>query len=184
MSKDQNDSVNYYLGKGEKISDNFVSIFYSESLVKSIENLEFMKSLINSSFIKWLNDFWKGWFKQVFVFFWYLAIIFWLISVVLDVLNLFDMFRYVRWLISIALQIVMALLTVITWFWMIKFKKWYPFIVIVSYVWQVIVTLAFPIYAYGYWFGRGSSIGYIVFSLLLFIIWYALILKNKELFKN
>jgi hypothetical protein len=52
MSKEQKDSVNAFMGKGEKMSDNVVSIFYNESLVKSIESIDFMKKLIESAFIK------------------------------------------------------------------------------------------------------------------------------------
>lgn len=183
MSKEQKDSVNAFMGKGEKMSDNVVSIFYNESLVKSIESIDFMKKLIESAFIKWLNDFWKWWFKQVFIFFGYLAIIFWLISIVLDVFNLLDSFWYLRGLIGVILSILMSILTVITWFWMIKFKKWYPFIVLLSYIGQIIVSVVFNPYGYMY-YSRGSTIWYVVFSLLFFVVWFALILKNKELFKN
>jgi hypothetical protein len=51
MSKEQKGSLDAFLSPGEKISDNLVSLFYNESLVKSIESLDFMKKLIKSSFI-------------------------------------------------------------------------------------------------------------------------------------
>jgi hypothetical protein len=159
-----------------------VSLFYNESLVKSIESLDFMKKLIKSSFITWLQNFWKGWFKQVFIFFGYVSIIFWLVSIVIWVFDLLD-YRYFRWLVSVILSLVMAIISVVSWFWMIKFKVRYPFIVLLSFVWQVIVALIPNQYWYMY-YSRGSSIWTILFSLLFFMIWYALILKNKELFIN
>jgi hypothetical protein len=183
MGNKEKGAIESFMGTWEGFSDKFVAIFYNESLVKSIENLDFMKKLMNSSFIKALQDFWKGWFKQVFIFLWYLAIIFWLISIVLYILDLFDSFRYFRWMISIILSISMSFLSVITWFWMIKFKKRFPFMALISYIGQIIVYVVFNPYGHMY-YSRGSSIGYIIFSFLFFIIWYALILKNKDLFKN
>lgn len=188
MNNKEKWSMDNFMGTWEKMSDNFVSMFYSEWLVKSIEWLEFMKSLVKSSFIEALQSFWKGWFKQVFVFFWYLAIIFWLISIVKDVLDLLNTLWYMRGMISVILSIVSSCLMVITWFWIIKFKKWYPFMAIVSYIVQMVVYLTFPM-MYGYWVGfsyyySSSSIWSIVVSLWFFIVWLALIFKNKELFKN
>lgn len=183
MNKEQKDSKDAFLDKGEKLSDNIVSTFYNDSLVKKIESMEFMKKLINSSFIGAIQDFWKWWFKQVFVFFWYLAIIFWLISLLIDVIDLFGSFRYFRWLLSIILWIVVSWLTVVIWFWMIKFKKWFPFLSLVLYVFQILAYLVFNPYGSMY-YSRWDSVGYIIFSVLFFIVWYALILKNKEMFNN
>ncbi len=182
MDKEKKGTIDSFLGAWEKMSDNFVSMFYNESLVNKIESLDFMKKLINSSFISSLQDFWKWWFKQVFIFLWYLAIIFGLISIVLDILDLLDSYRYFRWITSIISSIAISFLTVIIWFWMIKFKKWFPFMALILYIWQIIVYLVFNPYGWYMHYWRGSSVWYVIFSLLFFVIWYALILKNKKLF--
>jgi hypothetical protein len=56
MSKEK-DTLNDVTQKSENFSDKIVGMFYSESYVKKIESLDFMKSLIESSFIKGINDF-------------------------------------------------------------------------------------------------------------------------------
>lgn len=184
MENKEKSGVNNFVGKWENLSDNIVSMFYSEWLVKWIESLDFMKSLIGSSFIKAINDFWKWWFKQVFVFVGYLAIIFWLIWAVMQVIYLLDFLGAMRWMIASILQIIMSLIGVVTWFWMIKFKKWFPFIALVWYIWQIIVMFFTPVYWFWYSFYSRPSIASIVIWLAIFVIWYALILKNKDLFKN
>ncbi|NDK08554.1 hypothetical protein EOM39_04915 [Candidatus Gracilibacteria bacterium] len=184
MENKEKSGVNNFVGKGENLSDNIVSMFYSEGLVKWIESLDFMKSLIGSSFIKAINDFGKGWFKQVFVFVGYLAIIFGLIGAVMQVIYLLDFLGAMRWMIASILQIIMSLIGVVTGFGMIKFKKWFPFIALVGYIGQIIVMFFTPVYGIGYSFYSRPSIASIVIGLAIFVIGYALILKNKDLFKN
>ncbi len=181
----ENDTLNNVTNKSESVSDNIVGMFYSESLVKKIESLDFMKSLIESGFIKGLNDFWKGWFKQVFIVFWYLSIIFWLLGFLMDLKLLFGTFRYFNSTISVVLWMGFSFLAVISWIWMIKFKKRYPFIVLITFIYQIIYTISLnfffsSMYYYTGWTGIGSLIIWAVF----FVIWFALILKNKDLFKN
>lgn len=183
MKKEQKETANTFLSKWEKLSDSIVALFYNETLVNKVESLDFMKKLINSSFIASLQDFWKWWFKSIFIFFWYLAIVFWLLSFVIEIFDLFGSFRYYRWLLSIILWMGMSILFVINWFWMIKFKSRYPFVFLITYIYKVLFYLIFDNYWYMYYWAW-SSVGYLLFSLLFFILWYALILKNKELFKN
>jgi hypothetical protein len=147
--------------------------------------LDFMKSLIESSFIKGINDFWKGWFIKVFVFLWYLSVIFWIIWFLMDLKMLFGTFRYFNSSITVILWMVFSFLAVLGWIWMIKFKKRYPFVVLVTFVYQIIYLIALnffftSMYYYTWWMGVGSMI----ISAWLFVIWFAIILKNKDLFKN
>ncbi len=173
--------LDIFISKWEKISDKIVSLFYVEAFVKSVENIEFIKMLVWSTFIKSINDFWKWWFKQVFVFLWYLSIIFWLIGLISNIRYLLDFLWYIRWMIPVILQMIMFVVLIITWFWMIKFKKWYSFVVLVWYVWQIITVFSSPVYSF--WYG-GISIFSLLIWLAIFLVWYALIIKNKELFKN
>ena len=184
MSK-ENDALNDATKKSENFSDSIVNMFYSDSLVKKIESLDFMKSLIDSAFIKAINDFWKGWFKQVFVFFWYLSVIFWVISFLMDLSYLFSIFWYFNSIITTILWIWFSFLAVIWGIWMIKFKKRFPFIMLVTFIYKIIYFISLNFfYSSMYYYTWGMSIGSIVISTLLFVIWYALILKNKDLFKN
>lgn len=173
--------LDIFISKWEKISDKIVSLFYVEAFVKSVENIEFIKILVWSTFIKSLNDFWKWWFKQVFVFLWYLSIIFWLIGLISNIKYLLDFLWYVRWMIPVVLQMIMFVVLIITWFWMIKFKKWYSFVVLVWYVWQIITVFTSPVFSF--WYGWVSIFSLLIW-LAIFLVWYALIIKNKELFKN
>ena len=184
MSKEK-DTLNDVTQKSENFSDKIVGMFYSESCVKKIESLDFMKSLIESSFIKGINDFWKGWFKQVFVFLGYLSVIFWVIAFLMDLKYLFGIFWYLNWVISVVLWMGFSILWIISWIWMIKFKKRFPFVTLVTFVYQIIYSLALnlffsSIYYYNWWMSFWSMI----ISTLIFVIWFAIILKNKDLFKN
>jgi hypothetical protein len=182
MAKSKNEAWENFIKKWEQLSDNFVKIFYNDSLLKKIESLDFMKNLINSSFIKEIQNFWKGWFKQVFIFFWYLAIIFWIISIIMNIFSLFNSLIYIRWVLLIILWIGMSLLSVITWFWMVKFKSWYPFIVVITFFYQIIYYILQNLYGNIYYYSISSLIWYIVISLLFFVVWLSLVLKNKDLF--
>ncbi len=168
-------------------------------LIKKIESQYLMKSLIDSAFIKWLNDFWKWWFKWVFIFFWYLLIIFWLLGVLMDIRLIFRMFRFFDsnvflelWgqflysSITNVLWMFYSFLAIISWIWMIKLKKWYPFMVLVTFIYKIIYIFCLNFFFarmyfdYWWWMWFRSIIIWAIF----FIIWYALILKNKDLFKN
>lgn len=184
MSKEK-DTLNDVTNKSENFSDKVVGMFYSEALVNKIESMDFMKNLINSSFIKGINDFWKGWFIKVFVFFWYLSVIFWVIWLLMDLKMLFGNFRFFNSTILVILWMVFSFLAVIWGIWMIKFKKRYPFVVLVSFIYQIIYSIVLnffftSMYYHVWWMGIWSMI----ISALLFVIWYAILLKNKDLFKN
>ncbi len=184
MSTEKKETLDNFIQKWEKLSDNLVKGFYNESLVKKIESLDFMKSLIGSSFLQAIQSFWKWWFKQVFIFFWYLAIIFWILGALMQIFSIFNSFVYIKWLLFDILSIGMSLLVIIIWFWMIRFKTWYPFIVIISFFYQIIFSIFSSLYASIYYYPLSSLIWYIIISCLFFIVWFALILKNKELFHN
>lgn len=181
----ENDTLNDVTKKSENISDKIVWMFYSESLVKKIESLDFMKSLIDSAFIKWLNDFWKGWFIKVFVFFWYLSILFWLLGFLMDIKLLFGSFRYFNSAVSVVLWMWFSFLAVIWGIWMIKFKKRYPFVVLITFIYQIIYIISLNFfYSSIYYYVWGRWIWSVVIWAIFFVIWFALILKNKDLFKN
>lgn len=181
----EKDTLNDVTQKSENFSDKIVGMFYSESFVKKIESLDFMKSLIESSFIKGINDFWKGWFIKVFVFLGYLSVIFWVIGFLMDLKMLFGTFRYFNSSITVILWMVFSFLAVIWGIWMIKFKKRYPFVVLITFIYQIIYTICLnfffsTMYYYSWWMWIWSMI----ISAVLFVIWYAILLKNKDLFKN
>jgi len=181
----EKDTLNDVTKKSENFSDKIVGMFYSESLVKKIESLDFMKSLIESSFVKGINDFWKGWFKQVFVFLGYLSVIFWVIAFLMDLKMLFGNFRYFNSSIIVILWMMFSFLAVIGGIWMIKFKKRYPFVVLVTFIYQIIYfTVLNFFFSFMYYYVWWMWFGTMIISALLFVIWYAILLKNKDLFKN
>lgn len=188
MDNKEKSSMGSFMSTWSSISDNIVSKFYSEGFVKNIESLGFMQSLIKSSFIEALQNFWKGWFKQVFVFFWYLAIIFWLINLFFQAFSLLNNLGYMRWMTLVVWSIITSILMVLTWFWIVKFKKWYPFMIIITYIIQLVILIASPM-AYGYWaagsfYYSWASIWSMILSFWFFIVWLALVFKNKALFNN
>ena len=177
---EKNKEVVAFINSMESFSDSIIKPIYNESWVKSIENMWFMKSLINSGFINALQDFWKGWFKNVFVVFGWIVIIWGILWVILWI------FVLIKWpsLYNI-LFIILSFIVIPTWVWMIRFKKWYPFIVVLSFLFSLInsALVNYSFYAPSYYYTSGLIIT-LVLSTLVFMVWFALILKNKELFKN
>ncbi len=178
----------------EKVSM-VVEKIYNENLVSSIENLEFMKKLVNSGFIKAINDFGKGWFKQVFVILWYIWIVMWAFTVITSILSLFKFYNAHRYYILFyLLTIVSSILYLVWWVGMVKFKKWYPFVVILSLLVnlsiQILSAFALKIIWGSAYYGWAINVAYgsllvsIAIGLWLWAIAFALILKNKALFKN
>lgn len=178
MSKE----TNGFMDTLEKSSDNIVDMFYNESLVKSIESQDFIESLVKSSFIWKLQDFWKGWFKQVFVFFGYLSVIFGIISLLMNLVSMFGYMMYIMGILYVVLWIGMSILSVIVWVWMIKFKKRYPFMVLFCFAYQMIYYIIFSSYWTMVYYPWGSPVWYVVVWIFFFIVFYALVLKNKDLF--
>lgn len=178
----------------EKVSM-IVDKFYNEALVTKIENLDFMKKLVASGFIQAINDFGKGWFKQVFIILGYIGIVFGAFTVITSLITLSKTFS-IHWyyVLYSVLAIIMALLNVAWWVGMVKFKKWYPFVVILSLVVgisiQILSAFALKIIWGSSYLGGAINVAYgnmlfgIAIGLVLWGIAYALILKNKALFKN
>ena len=88
----------------------------------------------------------------------------------------------------------MAILYLVWWVGMVKFKKWYPFVTILT-VWvsiwiQILSAFALKIMWGSTYYGGSISVAYgsmftaIAIGLALWVITYALIMKNKALFKN
>ncbi len=177
---EKNKEVGAFINSMESFSDSIIKPIYSESLVKSIENMWFMKSLVNSGFINALQNFWKWWFKNVFVVFGWIAIIWGILWILIWIFDL------VKWpsLYNI-LSVLSSFLTILVWVWVIRFKSWYPFIVVLSFLFSLIysalVNYSFYAPAYNYTYVIIISL---VLSTLVFMVWFALILKNKDLFKN
>ncbi|MDD3303040.1 MAG: hypothetical protein PHN31_05805 [Candidatus Gracilibacteria bacterium] len=177
MSKDKT-SFEKFMKSLEKLSDDIVYAFYQEDAVKTIESVSFMKKLVKSSFVKSLYDFGEGWFKQVFVVLGYLTIFGGLISLLSDVFRIFS-FRGVVYTIF---GLIFSSLSIISGIGMIKFKKWYPFVVLVGFLFQLLMCI--------FWVTRWDFyyIGYsplsLIFTILIFVLVFALVLKNKDKFEN
>ncbi len=186
---EENKKVSEITDKLWNICDAIVKPIYSENLVKKVEELPFMKSLMESGFVKAIEDFWKWWFKWVFVFFWWLAIILWPIAMIMFI---FEITKYssVPYLIYNILQIVASFLTFLLWVSMVKFKKYYPFLVIISLIMNIInyLFMAYINVAYNplitFWAVIVSTIIGLAIGLGLFAVAFAIILRNKSLFKN
>gem|GEM_PF-3526005 len=96
----------------EKVSC-IVAKFYNEALVAKIENLDFMKKLVASGFIKAINDFGKGWFKQVFVILGYIGIVFGAFTVITALISLSKTFSaHWYYILFNVLAIIAAILNV------------------------------------------------------------------------
>jgi len=172
-----------------------VGKIYNEALVEKIENFDLMKKLVASGFIKAINDFGKGWFKQVFIILGYIGIVMGAFTVLTSVVALLKSFSaHWYYLLFNLLTIVSGILYLIWWVGMVKFKKWYPFVVILN-LWINIATIILSAFALkiiwgSNYYGGTISVAYgnMLFSIVIWIavwsIWYALILKNKALFKN
>lgn len=174
--------------KTETISDNIVWKIYNKWLVEKIESLDFIKTLVKSSFIKAIQGFWEGWFKQIFVFFWYVSIIFWAISVLIGIVWLFNVLSSIWFLISALVWICLSLISIIVWFWMVKFKQWYPFVVLIQWAAYLLSTVVSFIVMNSYyrwlvwvWSLSGLLVNIWIF-LAIYTVFFALVLKNKELF--
>lgn len=186
---DKNKAYTNFIVKLESISDGIVWKIYSKSLVYQIESLVFMKKLINSGFIKWLQNFWEGWFRQVFVFLWYVWIFFWVIWVVVSVFDLLDNLWSWLYLIIHLVQALLSFFSILMWVWMIKFKRRYSFVVLFQWVLRLfLIIFTYFIFSTSYYAKMmwGWSIVNLVinicFFLLIFIVIFALILRNKKLF--
>lgn len=188
MTTENNNSPWFFIKSLESFSDSVIKPIYSEVIMQKFDNSGILKWFANSWFINALQNFWKGWFKKVFVIFGWLIIVLGLFNAIMYALILIFTF-YLQSLIAILLWI----LSVIVWVWIVRFKKWYWFIVIVSFV-LGLINLIYSYFAYPSvmrfffsWWQMLSLYTFIVsflFSILFFIIHYALIIKNKELFVN
>ncbi len=174
----------WLMEKWEQIGDKIVSKLHDDGLVSKVESLDFMKALIKSPLIRWLDSFGKSWFKQVFIFLGYASVIFWAIFVLLWLMGILASRGMLSAFLSSIVMILLALVSMIAWIWMVKFKKWYPFVFIVqgwTYLAYIILdyisTYSIPWFAYRHIFMETWL------ALAMLIISFALILKNKELFK-
>ncbi len=170
--------------KWEQISDSMISKVYDDSLVKKVESLEFMKVLLKTPFISWLNDFGKSWFKEIFILIWYLSIIFWVIFLPIWIINIFNfwpIFLFFSFLKGV-FMVILSVFLILGWFWIVKMKKWYPFLFVMQ-SWFYIAYLIIM------WIDTTINLinGPILFMLVLFnlaiiFISFALISKNKSAF--
>lgn len=177
-----------FMAKLEEISDMIVWKVYSEWLMNQIESLDLMKKLVNSAFVKWLHNFWEGWFKQVFVFFWYLWIVWGAFGVITYFLNIFNYFWSGIYLWLMLLWFVISFVWILLWVWMTKFKKWVPFLTLVQSVLYMFSSIfAYYILSnsfYGKLYG-GSIVNLSIqlcFSILITAVVLALLIRNKDLF--
>ena len=177
-------SFDKIMTKWECISDKIVSVFLTDKLVNKVESLDFMKKLVKSSFINSLQKFWKGWFKQIFIIWGYLSIIFGLITILGGFFSLLRLY-----MIPATISIISWLIILVMWFWAIKFKKWYPFVTLIQWlIYLILLLLSYFInsfYVSGPFSLRPSFVWLfinIIVFLAIFIVYYALILKNKWLF--
>ncbi len=177
-------SFDKIMTKWECISDKIVSVFLTDKLVNKVESLDFMQKLVKSSFINSLQKFWKGWFKQIFIIWGYLSIIFWLITILSGFFSLLRLY-----MIPAVISVIFWVLTLVMWFWAIKFKKWYPFVALIQgWIYLVFLILNYLIlsfYASGPFMMRPSFVWLfinIIVFLAIFIVYYVLVLKNKWLF--
>jgi len=188
--KKNNKKFDDFILKAEKISDDIVWKIYNEWLVEKIESLDFMKALINSSFINWIQNFWKEWFKQIFIILWYISILWWLIFSITELIWLFDIFNNTWFLISWIINICLGVLSIIVWFWIIKLKKRFPFITLVQW-WIYILSIIVSFLAIKYyfrWFFWIWNLWHVLTNIFIFLAFYtiyiALVLKNKKLFSK
>lgn len=164
-------TFNDTMSKAEDISDKAVKMIYKKWIIEKIESNELMKKLINSSFVNGIQNFWKGWFGQIFVILGYITIVSWFLLFLSSFSFIFTSYylslTYITWLIF---SIIYSILTIIMWFWMIKFKSWFPYIALLQY-WAYLLSIILS-----------TLFISVIVSFAIFVVYFALILKNKKVF--
>ncbi len=174
----------------EKLDEQINKIVENKSVKKILDN-KIVSDVINSKVLDEVNTKIEKKLNLIFDVIWWICVVFWSIWLLASIslffgpLRLWAVWWFFRSTLYLLIMILLTWLSIISWIWFLKRKKRVPLLTLLNVIVGVVyLVISFIPVTYVFWKAVRSWIWSSILSILVSIIIFVLVAKNKKLFKN